>query len=247
MLSDAGSAVIRRYGILNTVVEEALGPNGKDPAVLADLQRYATGGQANERHRGIPFPGTFMLDRQGRVTARFFEDYYWERNTVSNIMLRLGTGSPPVTATHISTEQMELNAYAGDAVVSPGSRFSLAVDVTPKRGIHIYAPGQHNYRVISLNVMPIPYVRTTAVQYPKSETYYFAPLKERVPVYRKPFTLRIEAVPEATAEARKALAGMNELVITATLEYQACDATLCFNPVSLPLTWTVGLRPNVSQ
>jgi hypothetical protein len=101
--------------------------------------------------------------------------------------------------------------------------------------------------VISLNVMPIPYVRTTAVQYPKSETYYFAPLKERVPVYRKPFTLRIEAVPEATAEARKALAGMNELVITATLEYQACDATLCFNPVSLPLTWTVGLRPNVSQ
>lgn len=31
LLSDAGSATIRRYGILNTVVDEALGPNGKDP------------------------------------------------------------------------------------------------------------------------------------------------------------------------------------------------------------------------
>ena len=37
LLSDVGSATIRRYGIVNTVVEEALGPNGKDPAVLADL------------------------------------------------------------------------------------------------------------------------------------------------------------------------------------------------------------------
>jgi AhpC/TSA family len=30
LLSDVGSATIRRYGILNTVVDEALGPNGKD-------------------------------------------------------------------------------------------------------------------------------------------------------------------------------------------------------------------------
>jgi peroxiredoxin len=42
LLSDVGSATIRRYGIVNTVVEEALGPNGKDPAVLADLSMYVT-------------------------------------------------------------------------------------------------------------------------------------------------------------------------------------------------------------
>lgn len=79
LLSDVGSATIRRYGILNTVIEEALGPNRKDPAVLADLQRYVTVTQAAERFRGIPFPGTFVLDRQGRVTSRFFEDFYWLR------------------------------------------------------------------------------------------------------------------------------------------------------------------------
>ena len=133
LLSDVGSATIRRYGILNTVIEEALGPNGKDPAVLADLQRYVTVTQASERFRGIPFPGTFMLDRQGRVTARFFEDYYWERHTVSSIMLRVGGAKTLVEAIQASTEHLDVKAYPSDPSASLGTRFSLAVEVTPKR------------------------------------------------------------------------------------------------------------------
>ena len=244
-MSDVGSATIKRYGILNTVIEEALGPNGKDPAVLADLQRYVTVTQAAERFRGIPFPGTFIVDRQGRVTSRFFEDYYWERNTVSNIMLRTGTAGTPVNATQISTEHMDLKAYPSDASVALGTRFSLALDITPKRGIHVYAPGATGYRVISLNITPQAHVRTMPLRYPSSEIYHFVPLNERVPVYQKPFTLVAEVVPEATAEARKALAGKNELVIAGTLEYQACDDKICFNPVSLPLSWKVALQENV--
>jgi hypothetical protein len=97
---------------LNTVVEKALGPNGKDPAVLADLQGYATVTQASERFRGIPFPGTFMLDRGGRVTARFFENYYWERNTVSNIMLKVGAAPTSVPALQASSEHLALKQRA---------------------------------------------------------------------------------------------------------------------------------------
>ena len=65
LLSDVGSATIRRYGILNTVVEEALGPNGKDPAVRADLQVFATVNEPTERLRGIPFPGIFLALLRG--------------------------------------------------------------------------------------------------------------------------------------------------------------------------------------
>jgi peroxiredoxin len=245
LLSDVGSATIRRYGILNTVVEEALGSNGKDPAVLADLQRYVTGNQPAERHRGIPFPGTFMIDRQGRVTSRFFEDFYWERNTVSNIMLRTGTAGAPVQATQASTQHLDVTAYASDASVAPGTRFSLVLDVTPKPGMHVYAPGANQYQVITANIAPQAGIRTAPIRYPASEIYHFVPLNERVPVYQKPFTLLVEVVPEATPEARKAMAGKNELVINGTLEYQACDDKICFNPVSLPLSWKVGLTPNV--
>jgi alkyl hydroperoxide reductase subunit AhpC len=246
LLSDVGSATIKRYGILNTVIEEALGPNGKDPAVLADLQRYVTVTQASERFRGIPFPGTFMVDREGRVTARFFEDFYWERNTVSNIMLRVGAARTPVNAIQASTEHLDVKAYPSDASVSLGTRFSLVLDVTPKRGMHVYAPGALSYRVIDLNIEPQPHVRTMPIRYPASEIYHFKPLNERVPVYQKPFTLHMEVVPDATAEARKALSGKSELVITGTLDYQACDDKICYNPVSLPLSWRLALRENVS-
>jgi DsbC/DsbD-like thiol-disulfide interchange protein len=233
---------IRRYGILNTVVEEALGPNGKDPAVLADLQRYATAGQATERLRGIPFPGTFMIDRQGRVTSRFFEDYYWERNTVSNVMLRLGSAATPVQVMQVSTEHLDLKAYASDAKVALGTRFSLAVEIAPKRGMHVYAPGATGYKIVALNITPQPHVRTASLRYPASEIYYFKPLDERVPVYQRPFTLLMEVVPEATTEARKTLGSQSELVVEGTLDYQACDDKICHNPVSLPLSWKVGLE-----
>jgi peroxiredoxin len=245
LLSDVGSATIRRYGIVNTVVEEALGPNGKDPAVLADLSMYVTANQIAERHRGIPFPGSFVVDRQGRVTSRFFEDYYWERNTVSNIMLRTGTTGTPVQATQASTQHLDVTAYPSDASVGPGTRFSLALDITPKPGMHVYAPGAHQYRVISLNIEPQSGIRTTPLRYPASEIYHFVPLNERVPVYQKPFTLSMDVVRENTPEARKAMTGMNELVVNGTLEYQACDDKICYNPVSLPLSWKVGLIPNV--
>ena len=55
-----------------------------------------------------------MIDRQGRVTSRFFEDYYWERNTVSNIMRRAGTAATPVKAMRASTEHLDVTAYPSD-------------------------------------------------------------------------------------------------------------------------------------
>lgn len=34
---------------------------------------------------GMAFPGTFLLDRQGRVRPRFFEEFYRERNTSASL------------------------------------------------------------------------------------------------------------------------------------------------------------------
>ena len=246
LLSDVGSATIKRYGILNTVAEDALGPNGKDPSVLADLRIYATAGEPTERLRGIPFPGTFVVDRRGRVTSRFFEDYYWERNTTSNILLRAGIKNVPVQAVQASTPHLDLRTYPSDASVSLGTRFSLAIDVTPKPGMHVYAPGAKGYRVISVDLKPPPHVRVTPMRYPSSEMYHFVPLNERVAVYRKPFTLLMDVVAEATPEGRKVLAGQKELALTGTLQYQACDDKICYNPVSLPLSWKIELTASVA-
>ena len=84
------------------------------------------------------------------------------------------------------------------------------------------------------------------VKYPPSEIYHFVPLDERVPAYQKPFTLASEVVLDATPEARKVFAAATELVLRGTLDYQACDDKICYNPVSLPLSWRMPLRPNVA-
>ena len=245
MLADVGSATIEEFGILNTVAEEALGPDADDSDVLADFELLVSVTSPNERFVGIAYPGTFMLDPEGVVTSRFFEDFYRERNTASNILLKLDAGGSSVEGTEISTSHVEILTYPSDAVVALGSRFSLALEIMPQPNMHVYAPGAEllSYRVITLRIEPQPFVRILPIEYPESEIYYFEPLEERVPVYQKPFTLLQEVLPEVTAEAQAAFEGKDTLTLTGSLEYQACDDQICYNPVSVPLSWTVAIRP----
>ena len=91
LLSDDDSSAIRAFGIYNHVAEEGIGPNKDDEDVKADVAQYVSVFGANPMIVGTPFPGTFVVDREGRVTSRFFEEFYRERNTAANIMLKLGT------------------------------------------------------------------------------------------------------------------------------------------------------------
>ncbi len=193
---------------------------------------------------GTPHPGTFMLDRTGRVTSRFFEEFYPERNTTANVMLKLGAGLSPIEAIEGSTAHLNLTAYPSNPNVTVGTRFSIAVQVEPNPDIHVYAPGAEamGYRVVSLNLAPVPHVRFEPVVFPASEIYYFEPLDERVPVYQSPFTLLQEAVVSAAPEAAEALAQLDALTLSGTFDYQACDDQLCFEPVSVPLSFTLDLE-----
>jgi hypothetical protein len=249
LLSDSDSATIKAYGILNTVAEEVLGSGKEDPAVIADFNRYAsvTGLDAANLVKGTPYPGTFILDLQGRVTSRFFEEFYRERITASTIMMKLGAASTPVQAMKISAGHVDITTYPSDPVIAPGNRFALAVKVMPAQHVHVYAPGAQGYRTVKLEMADQPYVRFLPLAYPASEIYFFKPLKERVAVYQRPFTLLQEVVLEVSPEAAKALAGRTELKLSGSLQYQACDEKQCFNPASVPLSWMLKLTPNITE
>jgi peroxiredoxin len=141
LLSDVGSETIRRYGLLNTVVAEALGPNKDDPAVKADAAKYVSVVGVQPFMAGIAFPGTFLLDRSGRVTARYFEDFYIDRNTVSSVFVHSGFGNTPVSGTRISGAHLDVTTYPSTPEVAPGNGFALVLAVAPGAGIHVYAPG----------------------------------------------------------------------------------------------------------
>src|SRR6476469_5444492 len=111
LLSDVGSATIKAFGILNPLPEMAFGPDKDDPQVMAELRKYVSGGRPSPSWSGIAFPGTFILDPQGRVTSRFFEDYYVERTTFSNILLQMRNGEAPVSATKIAGGHLDIISY----------------------------------------------------------------------------------------------------------------------------------------
>ena len=231
MLSDAGSAVITRYGILNREI---------DPdAAFGDFRLY-----------GIPYPGTFVLDAAGRVVERFFEQRYQERSTASSIALRLGeqiaAASDSGGVVGAETGHLAARAFASDTVVAPGNRFSLVVDVTPKPGMHVYAPGDHLYRVVRLRIDAPDFLRVHAPAYPPSEIYHYEPLDETVPVYQRPFRL-VQDVTIPMTEATAALAAAPGAVLTVegALEYQACDDEVCYVPAEVPFTWEFAWRPLV--
>ena len=243
LLSDDDSKVITEFGILNTVAYEAQGPNGDDPEVVADVARYVSVFGASPNLVGTPFPGTFMVDRRGRVTSRFFEEFYRERNTTANVMLKLGAGLSPIAAIEGETAHLKLTAYPSNPSITVGTRFSIAVEIEPNPNIHVYAPGAEElgYRVISLNLAPTAHVRFEPMEFPESEIYYFEPLDERAPVYQRPFTLLQEVVVSGAPDTEDALAQLDALTLSGTLDYQACDDRICFEPVSVPLSFTLDL------
>lgn len=150
-------------------------------------------------------------------------------------------------ATEIWTDHLKLSTYPSRPAIAPGRRVSLILEIVPGERMHVYAPGAENYRIITLTVGAQPFVRLAPVQYPASEIYVFAPLNERIPVYQKPFTLIQELSLDDRPQAHAAFRGKPSLTLTGTLDYQACDDKICFNPVSVPLSWRLALEPDAPE
>jgi len=119
----------------------------------------------------------------------------------------------------------------GGNPASAGSKVSLFVDVTPDRGIHVYAPGAKDYLPISVKLEPSRGVTAAPLKYPKSQTLVFE--GEKIPVYDKPFRLVQDVTLDRSVKPGETIA------VTATLHYQACTEKICYIPATAPLRWTV--------
>ena len=105
-------------------------------------------------------------------------------------------------------------AVASADHVAMGQRISLIFDITPRRNIHVYAPGKHTYQVVKIALDPRPWLRVQPTTYPPSEIYHFKPLDERVPVYQKSFQLVQDVMILSTPAAKKVLATQKSVTIS---------------------------------
>jgi len=99
LLSDEGSVVIRSFGILNTSV---------------------TRGALDD---GVPYPGIFIVDASGKVTAKYFEEKYQERFTPDTILSK-EFGLTGGARFERRTDHLKLTAQVSQDKVRPGNRLT---------------------------------------------------------------------------------------------------------------------------
>jgi hypothetical protein len=219
VLSDADASIIRRFG-------------------LVDHGFQATGELVG---RDIPYAATFLVDEHGVIKEKFFEAVAENRRTTASILVLQGapgTGGQEVRGGHFT-----LRTSSSNAEVAPGQRFTLVLDFEMESKHHAYAPGVKGYRPLELQVDADPLFEVHETRYPPPGTYYFAPLKETVPVFEGRFRLtRDVTVTLPGALPRFKDAAEFPATVTGSLRYQVCSDIVCYPPSTLPLQWTVRVR-----
>ena len=81
------------------------------------------------------------------------------------------------------------------------------------------------------------------VQFPPPEKLEIKELGETHLVYSRRFRLVQEvSVPSSRSIVKRSASRDASLTFNGVLKYQACDNTICYAPVSVPVTWTVALQ-----
>ncbi len=162
LLSDVDSAVIRRFGVLNTHIPEG------------------------HPWYGVPFPGTFMVDERGVVIDRSFYANHAVRDSVARMLyesFRVTDAERGLVQT-VEADSVTATAYLSSGTVRPGQVLTFTVEVKVKEGRHIQArPLPEGYIPTTLTFQEVEGVHFGAVGYPEPKPHHLKTLGETLHVY----------------------------------------------------------------
>jgi hypothetical protein len=185
---------------------------------------------------GIPYPGTYIVDRRGKVVSKYFEDDFRERVSITDILAGR-FGQPAAAGGAVQAKRVKLATSASTAVARPGHRILLSLEMDLGPRMHVYSPGVQNYIPVDWKMEESGSARLHAFQYPPGRMMRLKVIDETVPVYRGKarITREITFGPEATLKQQLTPSG--ELVLKGSFRYQACDDRECYLPETVPLEW----------
>ncbi len=213
LLSDEGSAFIRTLGILN----ESVLPT--------------------DDHYGIPYPGVYFIAADGRVEDKVFHATHRIRDAATTTLREHFGLNVEGDGPHDRQETDTLVAVAAldSATFVRGERIGLRVTIQLAPGVHIYGqPLPSGYIPTTLTIHGPDTVESEPVAYPPAQPFTAAWLDEELPAYSGQFTLTTAVT---FTEQRE------DVTLTATLRFQACNTEECFIPERLTFTLPVRFRP----
>jgi hypothetical protein len=218
LLSDPDSAVIRRYGILNETIDKT------------------------SYQFGVPYPGTYVLDRGGVVATKYFEDDFRVRDTAASILLRRFGLKPPAPEA-FEAKHATLRPSPIEEELRPNQRVTLNVDISLPNKVHVYAPGVQGYKPVVFHLLDSKGFQADDPVFPPSKTVKLAAIHESVPVYAGQFRVYETITLASAQQIEPLLDAARQLSVEGQFQYQACDDRECFVPETVPLKWTLKVMP----
>jgi hypothetical protein len=231
LLSDAGSKVIRAFGILNTNIPED-----------------------HKMMYGMAFPGDYLLAPDGTVRDKLFLPSYEHRPSASALALRNTDGAFAGNSVEIDAGVFRATVTLSADRCFPGQELATALSIRLNSGWHIYGtPLPANYRPTEL-VFESPIVGEQSIELPAAKPMRLEALGETLPVYegevRATGRLGIKWSPPMPAKFLEPFGkpiAPGRYKIAGTLRFQACSDSVCEPPQAmkfeLPLELEAGIPP----
>lgn len=228
LLADVGSRVITELGILNTTIE---------------AERAAYGRGMEERHRNLPYPGTFVLDENGVVVDRHFEKSHRIRPTTRSLLGPLDVDMPPEVVADAAAQGVAVRATCDNRTVSANQLQTITIEIALEDDAHIYVdPVPDGYTTLTATIDGPDELRSRHPESPKGEPFEVTGLPEEFFVVDGNMTLEgafymLSGRDTAGDEAQ-------EVTVEVNLAFQVCTSETCFMPERITLPLTFELVPN---
>ncbi len=225
LLADSGSAVIRRFGILNTFVAET------------DAPFY-----------GIPFPGTYVLDEEGIVREKFFRRHLANRESADTVLesalgeILMGEADPRADA---GDEDVRVTAFFHGGPLRSGPLRRVVVRFELRDGLHIYAEPVPDGMVATDVIVEGPDgLMVEAPILPPSEPLRLEVLDADLQVWSGTVDIAVPIWANSELVCIMRPVDPNVVTLDVTVRYQACDDTTCLMPRTERLRVEVPLAPH---
>lgn len=206
LLSDPDSVVIRSFGILNTLIDPTDHP-----------------------WHGIPYPGTYVVNPEGTITHKFFDNNLAVRAGPEQL-LRAAQGQPMLEsmAGETAPDAVQVSVALDGNTLAPMVQKDLVVSFSVPAGRHVYAePAPRGSVAVDVvldenkRLVQRPLVRPTSAPHTLSGT------GESFQVYHGVFELRLPLTVNGAVGG-----GAAEINVSGEVRWQSCDNEVCDIPTN---------------
>jgi hypothetical protein len=222
LLADVGSVQIKRLGLVNDNIV---------------AERLAWGREMDDKHRDLPYPGTFLLDESGVVIEKKFERSHRLRPSGTVLIEALiGEAPAPAVSGTDAAPGVQGAAWLDETTFFPGQRLYAHVRLQVDPGLHLYVPPiAEGYIPVTVTMAPVPELTVEKAALPEGTPFRVEGLTDEFQVVegevdiRVPFYFSDEATDDATLAVR--------------IGYQACTEEVCFAPEELRIDLPIKQLP----